>query len=126
MLSFIDENGFPFSLPVTMSAVSGQKLELTSERPLEQWPEGTARSCLLFHSYEDGLENLKEILLKGDGTAKGGQIVFTLKSFFEFGRKGGLLSALRFIIEGKKQARMYFEQKAYSQRASSQRSEKVL
>ncbi len=100
-----------------MSAVIGGRLELTSERPFKLWLKGTATTCLLFHSYEDGLENLKQILLRGDGTAKGERILFTPNSFIELGRKGGLLSTLRFIIEGKKQARMYFEQKAYSRSA---------
>lgn len=109
VLSFVDDDGFPISLPVSASNVDRDRLELKTQLSSMKWPGNTRKACLLFHSYDDGLENLRQLLLRGRGILAEERFFFDAKSVFEFQRKGGFLAALRFIIEGKKNARRYLK-----------------
>ncbi len=103
----VDDRG-PRSLPVTEFDVTDgrAKLELAAETDVD---EGQP-CCLLLHWHDDDLENLGQRLVRGRAHEVDGDVVHLEAGSTTEMSNEGLLDLARFVWEGKRRTRDYFDE----------------
>jgi len=110
VLSFIDERGYPFSIPLTFQR-KGKTLVAEKPRSLIHDFAEPQRAHAIFHSVNEDFSNPRQILFKGQITeTKEGELVFKIESF----SRGWVTrrdATDEFIRDAKKRAQRYLDQK---------------
>jgi hypothetical protein len=110
VLSFIDERGYPFSIPLVFQQ-KGRKLIVHKPKSLTYDFVEPQAVRVIFHSVNDDFTNPRQILLKGQITeTKERELMFKMASFSR-GKVTRRDAADEFIRKSKKQAQKYLDQK---------------
>lgn len=110
VLSFIDEKGWPFSVPLIFQQ-KGQTLVAQKPNSLTHDFARSQMARVVFHGVNEDFTNPRQILLKGQITeTEEGELVFKMESFSR-GKVTRRDATDEFIRDAKKQAQKYLDQK---------------
>lgn len=100
----VDEEGWPVSRSVADVAVRGEEALLDVSLSVEAGQP----ACLLCHWHTPGLDKLGQRLFRGRCRPEDSGVAFKPASSFSM-RNATLLDRLKFIVEGKRRTRAYFD-----------------
>ncbi|MEM0214747.1 MAG: hypothetical protein QXP46_04835 [Archaeoglobaceae archaeon] len=100
-------NGYPISFPSTKFRILEKRIVLPKPKGL-QFDIKTKKACLLFHSHNEFVKNIRSITLYGTLTQKGEILEFEPKKCYKF-KQGGILNTLRFILRGKRRVKKFLK-----------------
>jgi len=111
VLAFIDERGYPFSVPLITFQQKDEKIIAPKPKSLTHSFMKPKRARLIFHSVDKDFTNPRQILLKGQIIeTKEGKLMFKIESFSR-GKVTRREATDEFIRKAKKQAQKYLDQK---------------
>jgi hypothetical protein len=106
VLSGLDASGYPYSVrcrPVPEPAQQRLRLPLPAATAVQTGP-----ACLLCHSHDENLWNLKSFVVRGRLEQAAGDWVFIPQQFIPGSGIGGWRSYIRFVRHGRAATRAYF------------------
>jgi len=110
VLSFVDESGYPFSIPLTFH-ITERKISCQKPKSITHNFVKPRKASLVFHGVNEDFTNPRQILLKGQVVEKReGELIFQIKSF----SRGNVIrrdAKDEFIRKAKKQAQKYLDEK---------------
>jgi hypothetical protein len=109
VLSFIDESGYPFSIPLTFQQ-KGEMLLARKPKSLTYDFVKPQSARVVFHSVSEDFTNPRQILLKGQIVERKNKFVFKIESFSR-GKVTRKDATDEFIRAAKRRAQKYLDQK---------------
>jgi len=111
VLSFIDEGGYPFSVPLTFQ-IKGQNLTCQKPQSIAYNFVKPQKARVIFHAVNEDFTNPRQILLKGQLVeAEKSQLIFKIESF----SRGNVVRTRdatdELIRKAKKQAQKYLDER---------------
>jgi hypothetical protein len=113
VLSGLDTVGYPFSLrcrPELDPAAECLRLDLPPAVPLQPGP-----ACLLCHTHDERLWNLKSLVVRGRLARQGERWAFVPERFVPGMGIGGWRSYVHFVRQGRAATRRYFARRGLPQ-----------
>ena len=96
---------YPLSFPTTQFRVHESKIVIS--KPKWVLLEGSQKSCILFHTHNEFVKNIRSVTLYGNVTQKGDFLEFEPTDCYKF--KQGGLNTLKFIISGKRRVKRFLK-----------------
>lgn len=110
VLSFIDEEGYPFSIPLIFQK-KGEKLAARKPKSITCNFVTPQVARIVFHSVNEDFTNPRQILLKGQITeTKERELIFKIESFSR-GKVTRRDVTNGYVMDAKKRAQKYLDQK---------------
>jgi len=109
ILSFIDKNGYPFSVPLTFQK-KNESLIARKPKSLAYDFVKPQRASVIFHGVNEDFTNPRQILLKGQIIETRGELLFIMESFSR-GKVVTRDATDDFIRQAKKRAQKYLDER---------------
>lgn len=100
-------NGYPISFPSNQFKILENKIIIPKPKGLE-FDISSKRACLLFHTHNEFVKNIRSVTLYGTITQKAEILEFEPKRCYKF-KQGGIFNTLRFILMGKKRVKKFLK-----------------
>lgn len=111
VLSLSDANGHPVSVRCQPRADSAANCFYITAQPLAV---RAGAASLLYHKQEAYINKLKSFLLRGTLRITDGEWVFTPSAFIPGIGIGSVVTQIRFLLDGKRNAKQYLEKRGIS------------
>lgn len=111
VLTALDSSGHPFSLRCRPQAEAVAQVLRLPLPEAEATPLMPGPACLLFHKHDDRLWNLLSFVVRGTLERDGHGWVLRPSQFIPGVGIGGLMSYIRFLVDGRRTTNRYLRQR---------------
>ena len=109
ILTFIDNKGYPYIMKIDFELKQNNLIELSCPKSCKHQFSLNQKASLLVHSYNEKMNKLKQILLKGTISQQQDKLFFVPRQIIASFKLAGLLSLIRVYRKGKKAAKEYYK-----------------